>query len=87
MKKSRFSRQIVTTIISRGVQLGIGFLTGIVVARYLGAHGRGYLALLLAVRVPAAEMLHRAGFDPVALPDGSFAVSADKAHGVALVFG
>ena len=45
------------------------------------------LFIRVADRVPAAEMLHRAGFDPVALPDGSFAVSADKAHGVALVFG
>lgn len=41
----------------------------------------------VADREQAAMALHRGGFDPVALPDGSFAVSADKAHGVALVFG
>ena len=41
----------------------------------------------VADRAHAAEVLRRGGFDPVALPDGSFAVSADKAHGVALVFG
>jgi len=45
------------------------------------------LFIRVADRVRAAEVLRRAGFEPVALPDGSFAVSADKADGVALVFG
>jgi hypothetical protein len=45
------------------------------------------LFIRVADRARAAEALRRAGFDPVALPDGSFAVSADKTHGVALVFG
>jgi len=41
----------------------------------------------VADRVHAANVLRRSGIAPVQLPDGSFAVSADKAHGVALVFG
>jgi len=41
----------------------------------------------VADRARAAAVLRRAGFDPIALADGSFAVSADQAHGVALVFG
>jgi hypothetical protein len=34
----------------------------------------------------AAAVVRGAGFHPVALPDGSFAVPCDEAHGVALVF-
>ena len=45
------------------------------------------LYLRVADRAHAADVLLRAGFDPVALADGSCAVSADKTHGVALVFG
>ncbi|MFZ1910267.1 MAG: VOC family protein [Burkholderiales bacterium] len=45
------------------------------------------LFIRVADRGRAAEALRRAGFEPNALPDGSFAISADKAHGVALVFG
>lgn len=45
------------------------------------------LFIRVADRVRAAEALRRAGFEPAALPDGSFAVGADQAHGVALVFG
>ena len=45
------------------------------------------LFIRVADRDRAAEALRRAGFEPNALPDGSFAISADKAHGVALVFG
>jgi catechol 2,3-dioxygenase-like lactoylglutathione lyase family enzyme len=45
------------------------------------------LFVRVADRARAAAVLRRAGLDPVALPDGSFAVSADQAHGVALVFG
>lgn len=45
------------------------------------------LFIRVADRGRAAEALRRAGFEPNSLPDGSFAISADKAHGVALVFG
>jgi catechol 2,3-dioxygenase-like lactoylglutathione lyase family enzyme len=45
------------------------------------------LFIRVADRDRAAEALRRAGFEPNALPDGSFAVGADKTHGVALVFG
>jgi catechol 2,3-dioxygenase-like lactoylglutathione lyase family enzyme len=45
------------------------------------------LFIRVADRARAAAVLRRAGFEPIALPDGSFAVSADQAHGVALVFG
>lgn len=45
------------------------------------------LFVRVADRGRAADVLRRGGFDPVALPDGSFAVSAERAHGVALVFG
>jgi len=38
-------------------------------------------------RAAAASTLRRGGFSPVPLGDGSFAVGADQAHGVALVFG
>ena len=46
-------------------------------------------ALFLRVtdRAAAAAALRRGGFKPVALPDGSWAVGAGEAHGVALVFG
>lgn len=45
------------------------------------------LFLRVADRARAKEVLRRGGFDPVGLPDGSVAVSAGKAHGVALVLG
>ena len=45
------------------------------------------LFVRVADRGRAAAALQRSGLDPIALPDGSFAVSADQAHGVALVFG
>jgi hypothetical protein len=35
----------------------------------------------------ARDALRHGGFDVLALDDGSFAVSAAQAHGVALVFG
>lgn len=38
-------------------------------------------------RAATAARLHRNGLHPVALDDGSFAVSAQDAHGVAVVFG
>ena len=38
-------------------------------------------------RASAAGVLRRNGLNPVALTDGSFAVSAQDAHGVAVVFG
>lgn len=38
-------------------------------------------------RAQAAEVLRRNGLKPVALPDGSFAVGAEQAHGVAVIFG
>jgi len=41
----------------------------------------------VADRAAAARQLRRGGFSPVALKDGSFAVSADDACGIALVFG
>jgi catechol 2,3-dioxygenase-like lactoylglutathione lyase family enzyme len=49
------------------------------------------LAAALFVRVTdrarAASVLRRNGIAPIALADGSFAVSAQDAHGVAVVFG
>jgi len=45
------------------------------------------LFLRVADRAAAAAALRRGGFKPVALPDGSWAVGAGEAHGVALVFG
>jgi catechol 2,3-dioxygenase-like lactoylglutathione lyase family enzyme len=45
------------------------------------------LFIRVADRQRAATVLRRGGFEPVALRDGSFAVSAGQAHGVALVFG
>lgn len=41
----------------------------------------------VADRKATAALLHRNGLHPVALGDGSFAVSAQDAHGVAVVFG
>lgn len=38
-------------------------------------------------RAGAADALRRGGFSPVALEDGSYAIGADEAHGVAVVFG
>lgn len=45
------------------------------------------LFIRVADRGRAAAQLRRAGFSPVALRDGSYAVSAENACGVALVFG
>jgi catechol 2,3-dioxygenase-like lactoylglutathione lyase family enzyme len=45
------------------------------------------LFIRVADRGRAGDALHRAGFEPTALPDGSLAVGADQAHGVTLVFG
>jgi hypothetical protein len=47
----------------------------------------GALFLRVADRARAAESLCRGGHTPVELADGSFALGADAAHGVALVFG
>ena len=46
-------------------------------------------ALFLRVRdrKQAAKALRAGGFRPVELPDGSFGIGADEAHGVALLFG
>ena len=38
-------------------------------------------------RARAADTLRRGGFSPVALKDGSYAIGADEAHGVAVIFG
>jgi catechol 2,3-dioxygenase-like lactoylglutathione lyase family enzyme len=45
------------------------------------------LFVRVADRASAARVLRRNGLNPVALADGSFAVSAQDAHGVAVVFG
>lgn len=45
------------------------------------------LFIRVADRGRAAEALRRGGFEPTALADGSLAIGADQAHGVALVFG
>lgn len=45
------------------------------------------LFLRVADRAATASVLRRSGVKPIALPDGSFAVGAGDAHGVALVFG
>jgi hypothetical protein len=45
------------------------------------------LFVRVADRAHAAGVLRRNGLKPVALPDGSFAVHAEDAHGVAVVFG
>src|SRR5512134_466546 len=45
------------------------------------------LFVRVADRARAAGVLRRNGLEPTALADGSFAVSAQDAHGVAVVFG
>jgi catechol 2,3-dioxygenase-like lactoylglutathione lyase family enzyme len=45
------------------------------------------LFIRVADRATAASVLRRNGLSPIALADGSFAVSAQDAHGVAVVFG
>jgi len=45
------------------------------------------LFVRVAERATAASVLRRNGLTPIALADGSFAVSAQDAHGVAVVFG
>ena len=45
------------------------------------------LFLRVADRSRAAAAMRRGGFSPAQLNDGSFAIGADQAHGVALVFG
>jgi hypothetical protein len=45
------------------------------------------LFVRVANRAHAASVLRRNGIAPIALADGSFAVSAQDAHGVAIVFG
>jgi catechol 2,3-dioxygenase-like lactoylglutathione lyase family enzyme len=45
------------------------------------------LFIRVADRGRARNALRRGGLEPTALPDGSLAVGADRAHGVALVFG
>jgi len=45
------------------------------------------LFIRVADRAHAAEVLRRNGLRPVRLPDGSLAVNAEDAHGVAVVFG
>lgn len=45
------------------------------------------LFVRVADRAATAATLRRNGLAPVALADGSFAVGADQAHGVAVVFG
>ena len=45
------------------------------------------LFIRVADRNRAADALARGGFAPVTLKDGSIAIGADQAHGVALVFG
>lgn len=56
----------------------------------LPARARPLVAALfirVADRGRAALALRKGGFAPVALADGAYAVGADQAHGVALVFG
>lgn len=45
------------------------------------------LFIRVADRAKAAEQLHRGGFSPIALRDGSWAINAEEACGVTLVFG
>jgi catechol 2,3-dioxygenase-like lactoylglutathione lyase family enzyme len=45
------------------------------------------LFVRVADRARAGAILRRGGFSPVALKDGSYAVGAGQAHGIALVFG
>ena len=51
------------------------------------APGVAALFIRVADRARAAAAMRRGGFSPVKLKDGSFAVDADKANGVVLVFG
>jgi len=44
------------------------------------------VSLRVADRAGTAAALRRGGFSPFALPDGSIAIGADQAHGVALIF-
>jgi catechol 2,3-dioxygenase-like lactoylglutathione lyase family enzyme len=45
------------------------------------------LFVRVADRARAAKAMRRGGFSPLALRDGAFAIGADQANGVALVFG
>jgi catechol 2,3-dioxygenase-like lactoylglutathione lyase family enzyme len=45
------------------------------------------LFVRVADRAQAADVLRRNGLRPTTLPDGSFAVDAAQAHGVAVIFG
>jgi len=45
------------------------------------------LFIRVADRAGAAAAVRRGGLEPVALKDGSFAIGADQANGVAAVFG
>jgi catechol 2,3-dioxygenase-like lactoylglutathione lyase family enzyme len=45
------------------------------------------LFIRVANRAHAADVMRRNGLKPVALADGSFALNAEDAHGVAVVFG
>ena len=45
------------------------------------------LFIRVADRARAAAAMRRGGFSPVLLKDGSFAIGAGQANGVALVFG
>jgi hypothetical protein len=45
------------------------------------------LFVRVADRARAAGVLRRNGLEPIALADGAFAISAQDAHGVAVVFG
>ena len=45
------------------------------------------LFIRVADRAGAAAALRKGGFSPLALKDGSYAIGADQANGVALVFG
>jgi hypothetical protein len=45
------------------------------------------LFIRVADRARAADALAQGGFKPVTLKDGSLALGADQANGVALVFG
>jgi catechol 2,3-dioxygenase-like lactoylglutathione lyase family enzyme len=47
----------------------------------------GALFIRVADRGHAAQVLRKGGYSPVAMKDGSFAIGADEAHGVTLVFG
>lgn len=56
----------------------------------LPTRARPFVAALfirVADRARAAQAIRRGGFEPAALKDGSFAIGADQANGVAVVFG